>query len=197
MKKRLDQYTMSQFIDIACGDYTHIGADTETSKQVAASLMEQYNNLADPATARARSLDDERFAKSGARIKLYRILLNIINLYEACREEDVQEAYDDVRGILILAGQERVAERDNAGMKSKIEQMLRSEESQHERMEQERKANAPAEMSEDEFRASFDMQTARLMVHFRFAINHDSVSASVYANLVNMACRQLRHKAAN
>jgi hypothetical protein len=195
MKKRLDQFTMGQFIDIACGDYTAIGADSETAKQTAASLMEQYNYMADPATARARLLDDERYAKNGARIKLYRILLNIINLYETCREDDVQEAYNDVRDILILAGQERVAGRDNAGMKSKIEQMLRSEESQHERMESERKANTPADMSEDDFRASFDMQTARLMAHFKFSINHDRVTASVYANLVNMACKQQRQQA--
>lgn len=195
MKKRLDQFTMSQFLDIACGNYSSIGADTETAKQIAASLMEQYNNVADPTTARVRLLDDERFARSGARIKLYRIMLNIINLYETCREEGVQEAYDDVRGILILAGQDRVAECDNAGMKSKIEQMLRSEESKHERMESERKANTPADMSEDEFRASFDMQTARLMAHFKFSINHDRVTASVYANLVNMACKQQRQQA--
>ena len=63
MKKRLNQYTMAQFIDIACGDYTHIGADTETSKQVAASLMEQYNNLADPATARMTPSLEPQFSR--------------------------------------------------------------------------------------------------------------------------------------
>ena len=51
MKKRLDQFTMAQFIDIACGDYSSIGADPETSKQVANSLLEQYNNMADPVSA--------------------------------------------------------------------------------------------------------------------------------------------------
>ena len=185
MKKRLDQFTMSQFLDIACGNYSHISADKETAKKVAASLMEQYNNIADPTTARARLIDDERFARSSARIKLYRILLNLISI----------KAYDDVRDILNLAGQDRVAKRDDEGMKAKIEQMLRSEESLHERMESERKANIPADMSEDDFRASFDKQTARLMAHFKFSINHDKVTASVYANLVNMACKQQRQQA--
>ena len=187
MKKRLDQFTMAQFIDIACGDYTAIGADSETAKQTAASLMEQYNYMADPATARARLLDDERYAKNGARIKLYRILLNLINIYEA---------YDDVRAILILAREDRIAKRENVSLKTKIEQMLRTEEALRERMEQERKQNFPDNFSEDEFRASFDMQTARLMAHFKFAINLETVSASVYATLVNMACRQQRQQAA-
>ena len=185
MKKRLDQFTMSEFLDIACGNYSLIRADEETAKKVAASLMEQYNNLADPTTAKARLIDDEKFAKTGARIKLYRILLNLL----------VIDAYKEVRDILILAGQDRVASRDDEGMKSKIEQMLRTEESQHKRMEEERKANSPADMPEDDFRASFDRQTARLMAHFKFSINHDNVTASVYANLVNMACKQQRQQA--
>ena len=185
MKKRLDQFTMSEFIDIACGNYSLIRADEETAKKVAASLMEQYNNLADPTTAKARLIDEERFAKCGARIKLYRILLNLL----------VIEAFDEVRDILTLAGQDRVAKLDNDGMKPRIEQMLRTEESKLVRMEEERKANSPADMPEEEFRASFDRQTARLMAHFKLTINHDRITASVYANLVNMACKQQRQQA--
>ena len=176
---------MSQFIDIACGNLSHIGADKETAKKVAAGLIEQYNNLSDPTTAKARLIDGERFARSGAKVKLYRILLNLI----------VIEAYNEVRDILTLAGQDRAAQLDNDGMKPRIEQMLRTEESKLVRMEEERKANATAELSEDDFRASFDKQTARLMAHFKFSINHDRITASVYANLVNMACKQQRQQA--
>jgi len=185
MKKRLDQYTMSQFLDIACGDYTHIDADEETARQIAGSLIEAYNRAADPATARARLLEEEKLVKSDAKIKLYRILLNLIAI----------GAIDEVRDILNLAGQSRVSKRDNDGMKMKIEQLLRTEEGLRERLEDERRAETPADLSEDDFRASFDMQTARLMAHFKFAINHDTVTASVYANLVNMALRQQRQKA--
>ena len=185
MKKRLDQFTMAQFIDIACGDYASIGADQETARQTAASLLDQYNYMADPASAKSRLLEAERYAKNGARIKLYRILLNLINAYEA---------YDEVRSILMLAKEDKIARRENESLKAKIEQMLRTEESQRERMEKEREQSFPASFSEDEFRASFDMQTARLMAHFKFAINLETVSASVYANLVNMACRQQRQQ---
>lgn len=187
MKKRLDQFTMAQFIDIACGDYSSIGADPDTSKQVAKRLLEQYNNMADPVSAKARLLEDERRYQSDARIKLYRILLNLINVYDA---------YDEVRDILLIIKEEKIARRGKDSLKAKIEQMLRSEESQYERMENERKQSSPGTFSEDEFRASFDMQTARLMAHYKFSINIETVSASVYANLVAMTCKQQRQQAA-
>ena len=187
MKKRLDQYTMLQFIDIACGDYSHIDADSETARAVAASLIEQYNNASDPASAKSRLIENVKLAKSRAKIVLYRILLNLINIYDA---------YDDVRGVLNLSGDSIIASRDDAGLKLKIEKMLRSEESRYERMEMEIHENMTGEMSEEEFRASFDRQTAVMMTHFKLTISHESISASVYANLVHMANRQQLQQAA-
>ena len=186
MKRRLDQFTMAQFIDIACGDYSAIDSDGEKARNIASNLMEQYNIAADPASAKARLLENERISKNDAKVKLYRILLNLINVFEA---------HDEVREILIVAGQGNIAKRDNDSLKSKIEQSLRSEEALRERLEDERKGNPLQNASEEDVRASFDQQTARLMAHFKFAINHDSVSASVYANLVNMACKQQRQQA--
>ena len=101
-----------------------------------------------------------------------------------------------MRDILLIIKEDKIVRRGKDSLKAKIEQMLRSEESQYERMENERKQSSPETFSEDEFRASFDMQTARLMAHFKFSINIETVSASVYANLVNMACKQQRQQAA-
>lgn len=178
---------MSQFIDIACGDYSHIDADNETARAVATSLIEQYNNASDPASAKSRLIESGKLAKSRAKIILYRILLNLIN---------VCDAYDDVRGVLNLSGDSNIARRDDAGLKLKIEQMLRSEESRYERMEHEMRENLTGELSEEEFRASFDRQTAVLMTHFKLSISHESISASVYANLVHMANRQQKQQQA-
>ena len=185
MKQRLDQFTMAQFIDIACGDYSAIDSYGEKAKDIASNLIEQYNIAADPASAKARLLENERISKNDAKIKLYRILLNLINVFGA---------YDDVRDILRLAGQDNIAKRDDASLKAKIEQMQLTEKALRERMEDERKKTPLQDASEDDVRASFDQQTARLMTHFKFAINHESVTASVYANLVNIACKQQRQQ---
>ena len=176
---------MAQFIDIACGDYAPIDAGAEHKRQIAESLIEQYNNIADPVAAKSLILEKEKVARNDARIKLYRIMLNLINVYSA---------YDEVRDILLLTRQDNIAAREDERLKAKIEQMLRTEESLHERMANEMKNASPSQVSENEFRASFDRQTARLIAHFKFAVNHESISASVYANLVNMACRQQRQQ---
>ena len=186
MKDRLDQYSMAQFIDIACGDYTHIDADAETARQIAGNLIDKYNNAADTVSTMSRLLEGEKAGKNDSKIKFYRILLNIINVYDA---------YDDVRDILKTAGLGNIANRGDESLKAKIEQMLRTEECLYERMMQERKGDLKGNVSEDELRASFDHQTARLMAHFKFTINHETISASVYASLVNMACKQQRQQA--
>ena len=184
MKNKLYQYTIAQFIDIACGDYSSIGAEPEEAKPIAESLIAQYNEVSDPTSAKARLIEQEKTARNKAKIVLYRILLNLISVYGA---------YDEVREILGIVHDTDTAKCDNEGMKARIEQMLRSEEFNKERMENERKKEAAdKEPAEEEIRASFDEQTARLMTHFRFTINHEKISASVYANLVNTAVRQQR-----
>ena len=81
MKERLDQYTMSQFIDIACGDYSSIGAEPEEARRVAESLIGKYNELAEPLAAKTRLVEAEKFSKNEMKIKLYSILLNLIIVY--------------------------------------------------------------------------------------------------------------------
>lgn len=188
MKNRLDQYTMAQFIDIACGDYSCIDAEPETAKEVAESLIGRYNDASDPVSAKSRLLEQEKRARCKCKVVLYRILLNLINVYKA---------YDDVRDIFNMLGDNETAQQDDDVLKARLEQMLRSEEFLQKRLEQEREAEAPEEVSEDEIRTSFDRQTARLMAHFKFAINHERITASVYASLVDMACRQQRQQQAS
>lgn len=188
MKKRLDQYTMAQFIDIACGDYSSIGADHKAARPVAESLIMQYNRMSDVTSSMANLLGRTKVERCKDRIILYRILLNLVNVYKA---------YDDVRDILKTTGDTDAAELADEKLSERLEQMLRSEEFLQKRLMQERVAEVPKEVSEDEIRASFDRQTARLMAHFKFAINHERISASVYASLVDIACRQQRQQQAS
>ena len=187
MKKRLDQYTMAQFIDIVCGDFSHIDAELKDARGVAESLIQQYNETSDPVASKIRLVENEKFGKSEAKIAFYNILLNLINVFGA---------YNDVRELLNLARFTNISRRDDAGMKAKIEQLLRSEESNLLRLKKEREEDASLRKDEEDTRASFDKQTAALMAHFKMPISHETISASVYANLVNNFCRQQRQQAA-
>ncbi|MBO4551389.1 MAG: hypothetical protein J5733_11725 [Bacteroidaceae bacterium] len=189
MKKRLNQYTMAQFIDIACGDYSSIDAEPAEAKVIAESLIGQYNDTSDPTAARARLYEQKKTLRSKCKIALYSTLLNLVNIYKA---------YAEVRDILKTTDDADVAELDDEKIGERLELMIKQEVFQKERNEYERsKVKQDSEPTEEEIRCSFDRQTARLMAHFKFSINHDKISASVYANLVNMAIQQQRAQAAN
>lgn len=188
MKERLDQYTMAQFINIACGDYTAIGSDSDKAKGVAARLITQFNEVSDPTSARAKVLGEEQSSRCDARIKLYKILLNIILVYDE---------YDEVRSILKEAGKSDLIADEDEMMTQRIEQALHREEFKYKRLRKEHEESAIAGIqTEADVRASFDKQTAALMSHFKFSINHEAISASVYANLVSMFVRQQRQQSA-
>lgn len=189
MKKRLNQFTMSQFIDIACGDYSSIGAKQEEARAIAENIIAQYNDMSDPVSAKARLYEQEKLSRNRCKTVLYATLLNLVNIYKA---------YDEVREILKTIGSTDVAELEDDKLSARLEQMLKQENFQRDRLEFERSKTEPEkEPTEDEIRSSFDRQTARLMAHFKFAITLERISASVYAHLVNMAIRQQRAQASS
>lgn len=188
MKTRLDQFTMSQFIDIACGNYQCIEAPDELSgKAVAMSLISQYREIATPAQAKALIVENESVGKRNMRLVLLRVCLNLMNAFSA---------YDEVRDILKQAG---IGYRnaDNAGLKVIVEQMIRKDESAAKRYQEEKKKEMEELQGDDEqtLRSSYDTQTAQLMTHFKMSIDHNTVSASIYANLVAIAHRQMEDRA--
>lgn len=188
MKTRLDQFTMAQYIDIVCGDRSHIDCnDCREADKVALSLIAEYNNIADPASSKARIIEGERLARTSARIYMARICRNIINVFGD---------YDAVKVILRDFGY-NVGAYDNDRLLMKVDQIIRSEEYERERIMNERKAiGNERNWNALELRASFDRQTAVMMSHFKMSIEYERISASIYANLVAMAGSQQR-KASN
>lgn len=185
MKERLDQFTIGQFIDIVCGDRSSIGAeDDKVAESVTLSLISEYNNIADPVSAKARVISGEHRARLKARLTTAKICSNLISVYGA---------YDDVRHILVECGYP-VSSYSDEKLKNKVEQIIRSVQSEIDRLNAEKEEEVADNVMQD-FRASYDAQTARLMAHFKMPIDHNTISASVYANLVNMACCQQRKQA--
>lgn len=185
MKERLDQFTMAQFIDIVCGDRSSIGAeDDKVAERVALSLVTEYNNIADPIAAKARVVEGEHKARLSAKIAVAKICMNLINVYGA---------YDEVRGLLEQSGF-AVSHYSDERLKKKVEQIIRSVQTDIDRTKTENQEEFSENIIQD-FRASYDMQTARLMAHFKMSIDYNTITASIYANLVNMACSQQRRSA--
>lgn len=182
MKERLDQFTMAQFIDIVCGDRSSIGAeDDKVAENVALSLITEYNSISDPIEAKARVVQGEHRARLSARLATAKICMNLINVFGA---------YDEVRHILDDCGYS-VSSYSDERLKNKVGQIIRSVQADIDRANADKREEIIENVTQD-LRASYDTQTARLMAHFKMPIDHNTISASIYANLVNMACSQQR-----
>lgn len=168
--ERLDQLTMVQFMDIACGDYMILGGDAVK----AAELIDAFHLISDPAGYHALLCEKVESARRRAKILLYSYLLALLSL----------DAVDEVRAILVDVGKTRASRMEPDGMRLQVEQFLRSEKAALERAGQEKK-DEPQDAKQ--LRAYFYTEVSVLMRHFKMPIDLHVTNAEVYANLRRQA----------
>lgn len=169
--ERLDQLTMVQFMDIACGDYKMLGGD----KVKAAELIGAFHRISDPAGYQVILQEKIEDARRKARILLFSVMLTLLSL----------DAEDDVRKLLEEIGKTRASRMEPEKMRMVVEQFLRSERAAQERAEKERVKDEQPDARK--LRADFYTEVSVLMRHFKMAIELNSVNAEVYANLRHQA----------
>lgn len=169
--ERLDQLTMVQFMDIACGDYKMLGGD----KVKAAELIGAFHRISDPAGYQALLQERVEDARRKARILLFSVMLTLLSL----------DAEDDVRKLLEEIGKTRASRMEPEKMRMMVEQFLRSERAAQERAEKERVKEEQPDARK--LRADFYTEVSVLMRHFKMAIELNSINAEVYANLRHQA----------
>lgn len=176
MKIRLDQLTIGQFIDIICGERECIG-DTEQSLTIRNLIME-FKSIVDPSGLRVYLSNLEEIGKAKLSILTYQICENLMNLHQ----------YDDVRKILNecgLSASTMPESRLAAEVKSRIERAKNTLVKIEEEMNEEKAEDV-------DIRKEFDSQTAALMAYFKFQIDIDTMSASIYAHLVARHNREIK-----
>ena len=168
--ERLDQLTMVQFMDIACGDYSLLGGDMVK----AAELIGTFHRISDPAGYRVMLQEKVENASHKARMLLFSVLLTLLSM----------DADDEVRTLLADVGKMRASRMEPDKMRLMVEQFVRSEKAALEREEQER-TDEPQDVKK--LRADFYTEVSVLMRHFKMPIDLHSVNAEVYANLRHQA----------
>jgi hypothetical protein len=169
--ERLDQLTMVQFMDIACGDYKMLGGD----KVKAAELIGAFHRISDPAGYQVILQEKIEDARRKARILLFSVMLTLLSL----------DAEDDVRKLLEEIGKTRASRMEPEKMRMMVEQFLRSERAAQERAENEQRKEEQPDARK--LRADFYTEVSVLMRHFKMAIELNSINAEVYANLRHQA----------
>ena len=95
MIERLNQITLSDFIELSCGNYACLLSDCKsmsesTLKEIASKLLVEYRSIVNPSNMKAMVMDKEDMLKERAKLLSLRICQALVSL----------GFYDDVRQVL-------------------------------------------------------------------------------------------------
>ena len=118
MIERLNQISLSDFIDISCGEYLCLLSENESKseeelKERASKLIIDYRNINNPSGVKALILDKEDIMKERTHLLLLRICQTLIAV---C-------SFDEVREVLMQM-EVNAHNMDNEQLKSKLDYML-------------------------------------------------------------------------
>lgn len=182
MIERLNQISLSDFIDISCGEYLCLLSENESKseeelKERAQKLIIDYRNITNSSGVKALILDKEDIMKERTRLLLLRICQTLIAV---C-------SFDEVREVLMQM-EVNVHNMDNEQLKSKLDYMLHIAIFEQKRNEERRiEEHSEKKATPEQIRSSFDSEIAFLMTYFKMNIDAHAVSAAVYANIVHQA----------
>lgn len=183
MIKSLAQLTVSRFIDMICGNHSVLleTGETASAKELAmaaSSIVSQYKEISDSAgMKRFISRHETRIKAEVSRM-----------IYSMCINMNGFDGHERVRQVLEACGinaHSMSRQRVEAEVKSRYERARR------ELLESSRESHEKA-ADEEAIRRDFDAQTASLMAHFRFCIDHDTMKANLYAHLVERQSREVK-----
>lgn len=182
MIERLNQISLSDFIDISCGEYLCLLSENESKseeelKERAQKLIIDYRNITNSSGVKALILDKEDIMKERTRLLLLRICQTLIAV---C-------SFDEVREVLMQM-EVNAHNMDNEQLKSKLDYMLHIAIFEQKRNEERRiEEHSEKKATPEQIRSSFDSEIAFLMTYFKMNIDAHAVSAAVYANIVHQA----------
>lgn len=178
----LDDITVSQFIDILCGNAEALGDGVQDPQAVARDLVAQYRQIADPAGLKSYLSESEGVSKARCNVVLYTICEILCDL----------ERFENVREVLMEAGV-RTSNMKDSMVRATVRARLEKARNDLKRKEKEEEET---EKREVDVRRDFDEQTAALMAHFRFQIELTTMKATLYAHLVARFQREIKAREA-
>lgn len=187
MIEKLEKLTLSQFIDMVCGNTDallsrHEVANPDKLAIAVRNIVMEYRGIADPGGVQTYLNRIESWVKAKIGVIVFTMCFNLTSLKQYDKAREVLSAYG-----LSVAG----------WTDSRVEGTVKARQSQAQReLDKLEEENAANEIERETIRSRFDMQTAALMAHFRFQIDPDSIKASLYANLVARYNREIKAQVA-
>ena len=175
--ERLDQLTLQEFVDIACGDLSLINGD----ESLAARLVMQYKKVSDPSDFRRSITDRAVIMKCRGSILFYALLRMLLEMGEE----------KEVRALLLDLGKRKVSEYPLDRMRMSVDSLY-----EHARVELKRAEDTMEKevgtVTPDEMRQTFFSETATIMKVLKVSIDVSTINALVYANLRHQADEHIK-----
>lgn len=183
MKTRLEDVTLAQFVNIACGDYSCLPDEGENPSleelsQIAREILTEYREIASPGSSKIILINATEVAKERGRVTLFS-MLNV--MCETGEMERVREVY--------RAGKFGKADVSDDRLKADVKSRMNKAKAHLSELEKE---NEESEQSAEQIRKDFDAQTAAMMSHFKFQIDPNTMRANLYAHLCNQLDREIK-----
>lgn len=188
MIERLNQLSLSQFIELSCGDNSTLlvageSITNEILKSRAAELMIEYKTIVNPSSMKTLLVVKEETTKECVNVLILRICQALIAL----------NAYGDVRDVLATLSVDSKSMPDEQ-VKSRVEAMLHSALFLQKRNSEMRSSETKENPTPDQIRSSFYSEIAFMMTYFKMNIDVHMINVAVYANIVHQADLDIRMK---
>lgn len=179
MKKRLDQLTLHELIELSCGDYSVLlEGDERMNDQVlrhVASIMSTYKSIANPTQSKVDLLGKEKVSKLRMKEKCARICLML------CESGHADMARDVLKELYINPEHMKTDE----AVAAQCHAILGEVEYEAKRLDE--RAGNTKSTQPDKIRQDWYAEIASVMGVFRMNIDPSHINAAIYANLVHQA----------
>lgn len=179
MKKRLDQLTLHELIELSCGDYSVLlEGDERMNDQVlrhVASIMSTYKSIANPTQSKVDLLGKEKVSKLRMKEKCARICLML------CESGHADMARDVLKELYINPEHMKTDE----AVAAQCHAILGEVEYEAKRLDE--RAGNTKSTQPDKIRQDWYAEIASVMGVFRMNIDPTHINAAIYANLVHQA----------
>ncbi len=183
MKEKLEGLTLSQFVNLVCGDTSvlldrHEIGNPNKLAIATRNIVLEYRAIADSGGTGSYFKHVEDWIKAKMNVIIFTMCNNLISLKQ----------YGRAREVLLEYGLSASGWPD-----SRVDGIIHAKLAQSQRELDDLEAENEKVIAEREnIRAQFDAQTASLMAHFKFQIDPDIIKATLYANLVARHNREIK-----
>lgn len=183
MIEKLEQLTLSQFVDLVCGDTSvlHDKHEIVSSDKLAVAtrnIVLEYRAIADPGGTNSYFKHVEDWIKAKMNVIIFTMCNNLATLKQYDRAREVLVAY----GLSASGWNDGRVDGTIQARLAQAQRELDDLETENEKLTAER----------EKIRAQFDAQTAAIMAHFKFQIDPATIKATLYANLVARHNREIK-----